>query len=146
MTSEDALAYEQIRRTIAQYGLDVDAGRFEALTELFTPTGVLVIDRFDEDTFELAGRSEIASYLARSAAARTADPMRGAYRRHHVSTTLLSLKSGTSARGECYFLAVMSHGIDHWGRYEDTYRVHHDVWRFHRRHVHVEGRIRRGGG
>lgn len=142
MTPDDAISHELIRQTISCYAHHVDDGHFEALSQLFTADGTLVIDRFDEATFALEGRDAIASYLARSAAERAADPRRGPYRRHHVSSIGVTLEDATRATGLCYFMAVMAHGPDHWGRYEDTYRFD-GRWRFAHRHVRVDGRIRR---
>jgi len=140
------VAEHGIRDTIHRYAHHVDDGRFVDLSELFTHDGEFIIDRFDEQPNPIRGRSAIADYLAWSADQRTRDPLRGPYRRHHVSSVLVNLDSATSARAECYFIAVMAHGVDHWGRYEDDLQFVDDLWRFARRHVRVDGRVVRDLG
>lgn len=137
------LAEHGIRDTIARYAHHVDDGEFEALSRLFTADGEFIIDRFDERPNPMRGRRAIAEYLARSAEERSRDPQRGPYRRHHVSSTLIEVASSTRARATSYFVAVMAHGVDHWGRYVDTFHLDDGRWRFAERHVHVDGRIRR---
>ena len=137
------LAEHGIRDTIARYAHHVDDGEFEALSRLFTADGEFTIDRFDESPNRLRGRQQIAEYLARSAEERTRDPLRGPYRRHHVSSTLVDVETSTRARATSYFVAVMAHGPDHWGRYVDVFHLDDGRWRFAKRHVHVDGRIRR---
>jgi hypothetical protein len=134
------LAEAGVRDTIARYAHHVDDGEFVALSELFVADGELMIDRFDEPLNTLRGRCAIAEYLTRSAAERAADPRRGPYRRHHVSSVLVRVESAARATAESYFTAVMAHGVDHWGRYEDVLRLDVDRWRFEHRHVRVDGR------
>jgi 3-phenylpropionate/cinnamic acid dioxygenase small subunit len=151
MTERDAISTDPtaiaaelgIRDTIARYAHHVDDGDFEALADLFTEDGEFVIDRFDEPVNPMRGRRAIAEYLTHSADARSSDPERGPYRRHHVSSMLVRLESTTTARVESYFTAVMIHGVDHWGRYEDNFEFVGGRWRFAKRHVRVDGRISR---
>ena len=142
--TEDAvrwmLAEAGVRDTVARYAHHVDDGEFVELSELFVVDGEFLIDRFDEPLNPLRGRRAIVEYLTRSAAERAADPRRGPYRRHHVSSVLVRVESASSATAESYFIAVMAHGVDHWGRYEDMLRLDGDRWRFERRHVRVDGR------
>lgn len=137
------LAEHGILDTIARYAHHVDDGEFEALSRLFTADGEFTIDRFDEPLNPLRGRRQIVEYLARSAEERSRDPLRGPYRRHHVSSTLIDVETSTRARATSYFVAVMVHGVDHWGRYVDAFELDDGRWRFANRHVHVDGRIRR---
>lgn len=134
------LAETGVRTTIAQYAHHVDDGEFVALSELFVEDGEFMIDVVENRPNLLLGRRAIADYLIRSAAKRAADSQRGPYRRHHVSSVLVHVESPLTAAAKSYFIAVMADGPDHWGCYEDAFRLHGNRWLFERRHVHVEGR------
>jgi len=88
----------------------------------------------------LVGRAAIRAYLdgvgADLSAASTSAPMI----RHHVSNLTITVESPTAAKGACYFLAVTEHGVDHWGRYRDTFVPAGDRWLFAHRSVRTDGR------
>ena len=60
--------------------------------------------------------------------------------RHMTSTLQIDVISPTSAKSRCYYHVLMTHGLDHWGRYIDEYRVVEGRWRFARRRVTLDGR------
>ena len=142
MDSLDALSLTHgVQTTINEYAHLVDDGEYEALANLFMADGVLHIDRFDDDRpVVLSGREQIVRYLSASGAARASDPTRGPYRRHHVSSVLVTPSDGSRASARSYFLAVLQYGPDHWGEYEDSLQLDAGRWRFARRHVRVVGR------
>lgn len=140
----DATVEAGVRDTIARYAHHVDDERFVEFSELFTPDGELVIEVPGQEPIVLRGRAAIESYIADSTARRAADPALGRYRRHHVSSIMVSVESPTTATGTSYFMAVMAHGVDHWGQYWDRY-AYDGRWRFEQRRVRVDGRVRRTG-
>jgi hypothetical protein len=47
----------------------------------------------------------------------------------------------THASGRSYFLVLMPHGLDHWGRYIDAYEERDGRWVITRRRAVSDGRI-----
>lgn len=134
MEPEALLARESIRETVAQYAWNADAGRFDALAELFTVDGVLEID----DELVVTGRAAIRSYLddvGRHLDAHTSV----AVIRHHTSNLTIELRDPVTADAQCYFLVVTEAGVDHWGRYRDRFVADRDAWRFAHRRVRTDG-------
>jgi hypothetical protein len=66
---------------------------------------------------------------------------RPAYLRHSTATLQIDLESPTRARSRCYYHVIMDHGLDHWGRYLDEYRVDAGRWRFAQRRATVDGLV-----
>ncbi|HEX5614277.1 MAG TPA: nuclear transport factor 2 family protein [Acidimicrobiia bacterium] len=134
MDTDELHAREAIRETIAQYAWNADAGRFDALAELFTPDGVLEIDGEPVVT----GRAAIREYLHDVGRHLGAHSMASLIR-HHTSNVTIELRDATSADAQCYFLVVTEAGVDHWGRYRDRLVAHGDAWRFAHRQVRTDG-------
>jgi uncharacterized protein (TIGR02246 family) len=109
-------AREAIRESVASYAHYADSGRFADLAALFAVDGALEV----RGEPRLQGREAIRAFLegvgAQLAGATTVSTIR-----HHVSNLTIDVVSPTEAHGACYFLAVTEHGVDHWGRYRDTY-------------------------
>src|SRR5262245_17839879 len=127
-------AREAIRETVAAYSFAADTGRFDELAQLFTSDGVLEI----RDGETSSGRDAIRSFLgvaSRNLEAASTTRMI----RHFVSNLRISLESPAHATGACYFLAITEIGVDHWGRYRDTYVPDGDAWLFAHRFVRVDG-------
>jgi hypothetical protein len=59
--------------------------------------------------------------------------------RHHTSTLQIDVDGPTVARSRCYYQVVMSHGLDHWGRYLDDFAVIGGRWVFTRRREILDG-------
>ncbi len=59
--------------------------------------------------------------------------------RHHTATLVIDLESRLRARGRCYFQTLTERGLDHWGRYVDTYAADGGRWHFVRRRVDLDG-------
>ena len=109
-------AREAIRETVAAYAHRTDTGRFAELAALFAPDGVLEV----RGEPALHGRAAIRAFLE-GVSVQLSDASTVPIIRHHVSNLTISVVSPTEAQGACYFLAVTEHGVDHWGRYRDTY-------------------------
>ena len=133
-------AREQIRDLVARYNANGDSGRFAQVLELFTPDAVLHIPSGSH-----RGLAEIERMFTR-VAAKTGEgtSARASFIRHHTATHQIDLISPTEATGRCYFQVLTERGLDHWGRYIDTYRCVDDHWRFAQRKVSVDGSA--GGG
>ncbi len=59
--------------------------------------------------------------------------------RHFVATHQIEVDDESHARGRSYFLVVMPHGVDHWGRYVDEYEVRDGRWVITRRRAISDG-------
>jgi uncharacterized protein (TIGR02246 family) len=135
---DDLLAREAIRDLVARYNAGADGGRFEEVVELFAPDAVMELT--DE---MLNGRDEIAAlfYRIQQLVVRSRAPGRPQYVRHFTSTLQIDVEAADRARSRCYYQVLTAHGIDHWGRYIDSYRTIDGKWRFAHRKVTVDGRV-----
>ena len=133
MDLEELVAREQIRDLVARYNSNGDAGRFDEVLELFAPDAVMEV----LDTV-YRGREEIRNVFT-GAAADFKARRNFRYVRHSTSTHQIDVLGPTSAEGRCYFFVIMEHGLDHWGRYRDRYKVVDGRWRFEHRRVLVDG-------
>ena len=130
----EVIAREEIRDLVTRYNSNSDTGRFPQLLELFDDTSVMTID----DGAPYSGTSEIINIFT-NAKGRLDSVDVPKYIRHYVATHQIDIESETAARGRCYF-AVLTHiGLDHWGRYIDTYKKVNGKWLFDTRKVFVDG-------
>ncbi len=130
----EVIAREEIRDLVTRYNSNSDTGRFSQLLELFDDTSVMTID----GGAPYRGKSEIIN-IFNNAKGRLESADVPKYVRHFVATHQIDVESENAARGRCYF-AVLTHiGLDHWGRYIDTYKRVNDKWLFDTRNVFVDG-------
>jgi len=130
----EVIAREEIRDLVTRYNSNSDTGRFPQLLELFDDTSVMTID----GGMPYSGTSEIINIFT-NAKGRLDSVDVPKYIRHYVATHQIDIESETVARGRCYF-AVLTHiGLDHWGRYIDTYKKVNGKWLFDTRKVFVDG-------
>jgi hypothetical protein len=61
--------------------------------------------------------------------------------RHSTSTLQIDVVSRSEASSRCYYQVITSHGLDHWGRYLDTYSVRDGRWLFAHRREFVDGTV-----
>jgi hypothetical protein len=138
VTTDELAAREALRDLVARYNALGDAGRLEALCELFG----------DDATLELDGRScrgrgEIRALFERAAEeARAGGGVRAL--RHFTATHVIDLVAPGRASGRLYYQVLTDAGLDHWGRYLDDYRFDAGRWRFARRRVTVDGQLAGG--
>jgi hypothetical protein len=59
--------------------------------------------------------------------------------RHFTATLRIQVPTPDRATAECYFQVLTDAGLDHWGRYADSFACVHGAWFFTRRTVRVEG-------
>ena len=131
----ELIARESIRDLVARYNSNGDSGRFDQVLELFAPDAVMEIDGRAYN-----GRDEIRTIFATAADAvqRWPEPV---IMRHNTATLQIDIASPTEASSRCYYYVIMSHGLDHWGRYIDDYGVIDGEWRFIRRREFWDGSI-----
>jgi uncharacterized protein (TIGR02246 family) len=129
----ELIAREEIRDLVARYNSNGDSGRFDEVLTLFAPDAVMELP---EATYE--GHDEIRSMFT-GAAASFASRTGFRYLRHFTATLQIDVLGPSEARGRCYYAVLMSHGLDHWGRYVDEYTTVDGKWRFHHRRVTVDG-------
>ena len=138
---DDAIARDSIRDLVARYNSNSDSGRFEPLFELFASDAVMETAEFGGEFVRYEGIDEIKKIFTgaqQRIASRPSDAP--AYIRHFTATHQIDLIDADHASGRLYFMVLMAHGLDHWGRYIDQYVRHDDRWRFAHRKVHVDGR------
>lgn len=117
MNTWELIAREQIRDGLARYNWAGDAGRLTDLATTFTEDGVLEI----RGRQPLRGRSEIVAFLGGVRDGVSRRPGVPTVVRHHVANVLFAEVNPERARVSCYF-AVFTHiGLDHFGRYRDTF-------------------------
>jgi hypothetical protein len=140
----ELVARESIRDLVARYNANADAGRFEEVAALFARDAVMELVAADGGTRRFEGPAGVVSLLAGTKAAW--DPARGGGGGHHVrhvvATHQIDVVARDHARGRSYYLVLMRHGLDHWGRYVDDYGTRDGTWLITRRRVLADGRAR----
>ena len=134
MEISEVIAREEIRDLVTRYNSNSDTGRFQQLLELFDDTSVMTLYGTDVYT----GTKEIIN-IFNSAKGRLGNDDTPRYIRHYVATHQIDVESETRASGRCYFVVITHIGVDHWGRYIDTYKKVNGKWLFDTRKVHVDG-------
>jgi hypothetical protein len=125
---------ELIRDTLARYNWAGDAGRLDELAETFCADGVLEIRGAEP----LRGRSEIVAFLSgvtgKVAASTDVKPIV----RHNVANVLFTNVTRDQAQVSCYFTVVTHIGLDHVGRYRDTFVPDGNTWLIEHRKVSTD--------
>ena len=137
MDLEELIARESVRDLVARYNSTADTGRFDETVALFAPDAL-----FEVGERRCQGRDEIRSVFTGtrdSVASHAGSDRRPAYLRHCTSTLQIDLTSPTTAKARCYFFVIMSHGLDHWGRYVDEFGRVDGEWLFTSRRVTTDG-------
>ncbi len=132
----EVIARASIGDLVARYNSNGDTGRFAQVLELFADDAVMVVE---DTTYE--GKDEILTVFtgAQDNLRTDATDRAPAYIRHHTATHQVDFRDEAHATGRCYFQVLSPIGLDHWGRYADTYACVDGTWRFTRRHVTVDG-------
>jgi uncharacterized protein (TIGR02246 family) len=127
------IARESVRDLVARYNAAGDSGRFDEVLSLFAPDAVL-----DVDGIAYVGHDQIRS-LFDGAAEAFREGTGPVLVRHYTSTLQIDVDGPAQARSRCYYQVLMSHGLDHWGRYIDDYAVIGSRWVFTRRREMLDG-------
>jgi 3-phenylpropionate/cinnamic acid dioxygenase small subunit len=140
----ELVARESIRDLVARYNANGDSGRFEEMLKVFAEDAVMELVSNDGAVRRYEGIAEVATIFT-DTKANWDGSVRPAVTRHHVrhftATHQIDLVDETRARGRCYFLVLMAHGVDHWGRYIDEYGVRDDRWVITQRRALSDGSI-----
>ncbi len=140
-------ARESIRDLVARYNANADAGRFDHVLALFADDAVMELVSAAGEVSRYEGVDRIATIFTGTKAAWDAEAA-GAGRPHHVrhfvATHQIDVEDETRARGRSYFVVLMAHGVDHWGRYVDQYGVRQGRWVITGRRAISDGRTDRG--
>lgn len=140
-------AREQIRDTLALYNWSGDAFRLSELANAFCRDGTLEIRRLEP----IRGRDAIVEFLGggatgqdedRRAALQAAAVASGVRRivRHTVTNVRFIELSPQQALTGCYFTVFTEIGLDHYGRYRDTFVPVEDEWLIQHRYVSTDWR------
>ena len=130
-------ARERIRDTIARYSWSGDSLRVDELASAFCEDGVLEV-RGDDP---IQGRAAIVEFIAgvgrRTDAAAPAGP---AIVRHNVTNIRFLELDPQRALVASYFTVLTGIGLDHYGRYRDTFVPVDDEWLIAHRFVSTDWR------
>jgi len=137
-------ARERIRDSLALYNWSGDALRLDDLASAFCEDGVLELRGREP----LRGRKAIVEFLggvSGDAEARRASPpsaVAGARRivRHNLTNIRFLELTPQQARVACYFTVVTEIGLDHYGRYRDTFVPVGGEWLIQHRFVSTDWR------
>ena len=129
----ELVARESIRDLVARYNANADSGRFDQVLECFAPDAVMELDGEP-----YRGRDEIRSVFtgALEMARQGEEPV---IVRHHTSTLQIDVEDERAASSRCYYQVLSGRGLDHWGRYLDSYGVIDGQWKFLRRREFLDG-------
>jgi hypothetical protein len=120
----ELVARERIRDTLARYNGSGDAGRAEELAAAFAPDGVLQL----RGGATARGRAEIRELIGGVAGAPPVEPGVKRIVRHLLTNTRFTAVTPTEASVSSYFTVVTERGLDHSGRYRDTFVPVGDEW------------------
>jgi hypothetical protein len=120
----ELVAREQIRDTLARYNWSGDAGRLDGLSETFCADGVLELRGAEP----LRGRSEIMAFLGGVTGKIAVNSDVKPVVRHNVANIAFTSLAPDEAQVSCYFTVVTHIGLDHFGRYRDTFVPDGDTW------------------
>jgi hypothetical protein len=137
-----ARAEVEIRALVQRYNACGDAGRFDEFVDLFTRDAVYVVTGREAPFEGHAGIRRLLHEANEDLREWSSD--RRFYLRHFTSTHQIDFESETTATGRVYYQCLMPHGLDHWGRYTDEYRVVDGRWRFAARTEARDGMVEGG--
>jgi hypothetical protein len=151
----ELIARESIRDLVARYNAKGDSGRFEEMLKVFADDASMELVAVDGTVRRYDGIDQVATIFTETKATWDASLPTGAAHvgggggggktRHHIrhftATHQIDLVDESHARGRCYFLVVMPHGVDHWGRYVDEYGVRDGRWVITLRRALSDGRV-----
>lgn len=127
-------ARERIRDTLAHYTWSGDAGRVDDLAAAFCTDGALEI-RGEEP---LRGRAAITQRLGSVAGTPPASPGVRRIVRHNLANIRFTELTPQRAQVSAYFTVFTEIGLDHYGRYRDTFVPVGEHWLIAHRFVSTD--------
>jgi 3-phenylpropionate/cinnamic acid dioxygenase small subunit len=141
MTLDEVLARESIRHTIASYTMAGDRLRVDDFVAVFTEDAVFEVDAVGEEAgVRNVGREVIREWFLRwGQGAKDANPVhRAKFIRHHISTCLIEITGGDTAKARTYWTAYTDIGPDHGGYYVDEFRRSGERWLIAHRKIRLD--------
>ena len=142
----ELVARERIRDSLALYNWSGDSFRLSELASAFQSDGILEIRGREP----LHGRDAIVSFLGGGEPATDDDARRATRRaeggqptrivRHNVTNIRFLEVTPEQALVGCYFTVLTEIGLDHYGRYRDTFVPEGDHWLLRHRFVSTDWR------
>lgn len=135
-------AREHIRDTLTRYTWSGDAGRADDLALAFCEDGVLEV----RGRPPIEGRAAIAAFIGGVATDNegqgstvAADDIPRLVR-HNIANVRFTTLTQSTAQVESYFTVLTGIGLDHLGRYRDTFAPVGDQWLIRHRFVSTDWR------
>jgi ketosteroid isomerase-like protein len=144
MEQWELVARESIRDLVARYNANGDSGRFAEMMKVFADDAIMELVAADGSVRRYEGADQVATIFTDTKANWDGGVKPTAthhHVRHFTSTHQIDLVDQTHAKGRCYFMVIMGHGLDHWGRYVDEYGIRDDRWVITQRRALSDGRI-----
>lgn len=133
MNIEEAAIHMSIFQTMGVYHTALDDADFADLATVFTENAEM------EVRGKVAvGRERIIENMRKRSEHRTRDPKGIIFQRHNLTTRKIDLQSAESALCTSYFLVLTELGVDHFGRYFDTFVRDGGKWLISRRSVQTD--------
>ncbi|HEX4015347.1 MAG TPA: nuclear transport factor 2 family protein [Frankiaceae bacterium] len=144
----ELVARERIRDSMALYNWSGDAYRLEDLTRAFTEDGELEVR--GETPYK--GRAAIMEFLGGIRGSGSSEDARDALKtaaaasgikrivRHNIANLRFVELTPTQAKVSCYFTVFTEIGLDHYGRYRDTFVPEGEQWLLRHRFVSTDWR------
>lgn len=133
MQSWELIAREDIRDTLAHYNWSGDSAQLHDMAQTFCEDGELQL-RGEEP---IRGRAAIVEFLSGvTTSAATSDTQRIV--RHNLANIRFLEVTKQHARVASYFTVLTEIGLDHYGRYRDTFVPVGDRWLIRHRFISTD--------
>ena len=137
MSKDQAADRTQIQHTMAVYCNCVDSGDVEGVVSVFMPDGRLELS----SGTKVAGREAIRAFYTPVIGPDRPDRAPDGslpFLRHNLTTSRVEFVDAVTAQGWTYFMSLTKHGLDHAGRYIDTFKRQGERWLIADRRIAVE--------
>lgn len=134
MNPAHAAAHLSILHTMAVYHTAIDRGDFAELASAFVEDGVM--DLTGGSAY--SGRGAIQEGMRARTMERLPPDAGAVFQRHHLTTRRIDLAWPDSASCLSYFLVLTELGLDHCGRYFDTFVAVGEDWLIRRRRAQLD--------
>jgi hypothetical protein len=132
----ELIARERIRDSLAHYNWSGDSLRLDELTQSFCEDGELEV----RGQNPRRGRAAIVEFLGGVAEAPVATPGVARIVRHNLTNVRFTELTPERASVASYFTVFTEIGLDHLGRYRDTFVPVGDEWLIQHRFVSTDWR------
>lgn len=137
MSFHHSQARVQIQHTMAMYCTCVDSGDADAVADTFIPDARLELSSGNKTV----GREAIRAFYTAVIGAGRPDRLPDGsipLLRHNLTTSRVEFIDDNRAQGWTYFMALTRFGLDHAGRYIDTFCRDGERWLIEDRRIVVE--------